>query len=127
MWDNSLPQTPLSTAHAAPDEKAHAWLEVMAPDLDAATLRRLASLFELTHVGPFRIRGTVPANKRGQERDAAPVFVAHATTMHGLEGFCCNRQVMGSETLKKTQGFGESLRRGHHETVQVSGQSLGLA
>ena len=34
------------------------------------------------------------------------MFVAQATTTHGLEGFCCNRQVTGSEILNNAGFWG---------------------
>ena len=89
--------------------------------MDGPTRERLAALVDLTGVArsdidwlsledggitALRIRGMVPASKRGQQRDAAPVFVAHSTTVQGLDGILSNRQVLGSETLNNIGFWG---------------------
>ena len=110
-----------AAAAVAPDEKAHAWLPLLAPDVDGATMKRLAALFDLTAIvrgdidwlsledggiTALGIRGMAAASKRGQQRDAAPVFVAHGTTVQGLGGILSNRQVLGSETLNNVGFWG---------------------
>jgi hypothetical protein len=93
----------------------------MAPGLDKTILRKISKLFDISGITRknivwasheedgitvLRVQGMRAASERGTQRDAAPLFVAHGTTVQGLHGILTAGQVVGSETLNNLGFWG---------------------